>query len=191
MKTFRHGLISAVGAALAIFLGSHWLRVERPFDAATVACFPVPSTEGQIAPVKPQLRLVGSEVERRRRVMQTHISVVRKAEAGCTVDACEGGAFKQYRAALSHYLFVRENITRNLFREQGEDGLKTAATIFDTADDAEVIANFKQWYAAGKIQLTDFKSTKETAALLVLKPLDAYRPCAGASGESSRRPVGS
>jgi len=148
----------------------------------------MPSTAGllrvdqQMGTQKPT---AAEKVQAERRVMATYISSVQEAEKNCTTHACEAEELKKYRTAVSFYLHVRENISRNMFRESGEDGLSLASEIFETSADENVIETLQSMHNAGVIDLEALGSAKETAALLVLKPMDAYRPCADETPKAS------
>lgn len=170
----------ATAAAYALwFFAPSW--AEQPFNAAAVTCFPMPSIKGRVPAVQSELMKLEnapSDTEQKRASMQSYQASVREAEANCTKERCEPAALKKYRGSISSYLFVRENTTRNLYRERGEGGLDYAAEIFNTGADTEVVDNLRAFVNAGVIDLAKLGKVKQTAALLVLKRTTDYRPCA-------------
>jgi hypothetical protein len=150
---------------------------EASFNPEQVQCFPMPSTAGLMPTVKPVGLHEADPIESGRLTMATHIAKVVEAETHCSPEFCDAIDRKSYRSAIFFYVAVRENISRNKFREKGEAGLSQAARIFDTSGDSAVIANLKKMHNAGLIDLSTLGTAKQSAALLVLKPLKSYRPC--------------
>lgn len=176
-----------IGLLGAIFLYGIWLNVASyfkpaapPFVAQEVTCFPMPSVAGLHPAVKPLLgREPGSdaELDDERQVAEETIRYVEDAEKNCTAKQCDATALKMYRSRVGVYLHLRENTSRNLYRARGEEGLAFAREIYNSDADADVIGHLRSVHESGKIDLASFRELRDTAALLVLKPMTAYRPC--------------
>lgn len=183
MSDFITGLKIATATVFAAYMA--WILLpalpDPPFKAEKVVCFPMPSIAGRMPAIKSalmQLENAPTEAEHQRSVMQTYHSSVREAELACTPDVCEAADLKKYRSALRQYILTRENITRNLFRERGDGGLAYAEDIFNTPVDDEIIEHLQALVATGLFDLATLREAKQSAALLTLKPVSAYLPCA-------------
>lgn len=186
MSDFVHGIKLALLGSAALFIA--WFLLpgwpEPAFDAASVSCFPMPDVSGRMLAVKSELMQsegAPTQAEHQRTGMQTHQGNVRAAEEFCTPASCPPDALKKYRSAISHYVFVRENVTRNLYRERGEGGLDYAADIFNTSADIDIIDNLRALVDAGTLDLAKLGKSRQSAALLVYKTEREYVPCDGST----------
>ncbi|MEQ1671860.1 MAG: hypothetical protein ABL893_13440 [Hyphomicrobium sp.] len=182
MSEIKHGFFVAfAGSAIASLLSMYLpFGLEPAFKPELVECFPMPSTKGLLPSVKSEFDMVGigpSKTEQERSVMQTFHERVKRAEHECTVEACEPAGHKIYRAAIWKYIMTRENITRNHYRENGEDGLTFAQEIFNTYADDAIVEYLQSLVRAGRFDLGILNVAKQSGALLVHKPTSAYVPC--------------
>jgi hypothetical protein len=183
MSDFKSGFAIAIFAIVALYFALPFASAFMPpFDADAVNCFPMPSTKGLLPDVKSVLvpqDLAASE----RHIMETYHAGVKNAEATCTLEACEPEALKNYRSQIGQYVWVRENKTRNFYRERGEDGLALADEVFETVVDNDIIEHLQAMVEAGKFDLGSLGKVRESAALLTAKPAKQYRPCLPADDE--------
>jgi hypothetical protein len=183
MEDYKKGLWLAVIAVCLGFYAKVFFTsapAEPPFKPELVTCFPNPSTAGMMPAVRPMLgreRGGAQDIEDRRSIAERGIVEIREAMLSCRPDKCEIGNLKTYRSKVWGYLHDRELMTRNLYRDIGEDGLIASREIFESDGETEVIAHLRAVHAAGKIDLASFRDLRDTAALLVLKPELGYRPC--------------
>lgn len=95
----------------------------------------------------------------------------------CTPQSCPSGALKEYRSAMSWYLFYRTQQTTQLYRNYGDAGLARARQIYREPIDMQIEKGVRERYAAGIFRVNDFRDLRAALAIIVLKGGDALRPC--------------
>jgi len=103
----------------------------------------------------------------------------------CTTQSCPSGALKDYRSAMSWYLFYRLQHTSQLYRSYGDAGLARAREIYREPIDVLVEQGMRERYAAGVFRVNDFLDRRTAIAIIVFGGGDALRPCTAADPDTN------
>lgn len=116
-------------------------------------------------------------IEREQHSMEAFYVGAEEAKTNCSTSSCEPTGWKAYRTAIADYVSRRENVTRNLYRKRGDEGLEIASRVFGTERDRDIIKHLKEVSTAEKFEINKLGIAKQSAALLVHRGPDSYKPC--------------
>lgn len=172
------GVVLAVGVLMILQLGS-W--ISSLFDSsdpyAVPACF-----TGNLAPVAPGNKIFDSDSLRSkdqlaRTAYGKYERDMQAAAQNCTTDACASAAQAAYRDAVFWYVSGRATHARKLYASFGDRGLSYSLQLYDTDDDAALVAGMRERFKAGVFDPVRLSKHKDAALILMARTAHQFRPC--------------
>lgn len=173
------GVVLALGVLAILTLGS-W--IGSLFDSsddpyATPACF-----TSNLAPVAPGNKLfdpdsLRSKDQLARTAYGKYERDMQAAAQNCATDACASAAQAAYRDAAFWYVSGRATHARKLYASFGDRGLSYSLQLYDTDNDAALVAGMRDRFKAGVFDPVRLGKHKDAPLILMARTAYQFRPC--------------
>lgn len=172
------GVVLALSALVILQLGS-W--ISSLFDSsdpyAVPACF-----IGNLKPVAPGNKHFEPDSSRSKdQLARTGYGKyerdVQAAAQNCPIDTCDSAAQKAYRDVMFWYVSGRATHARKLYASFGDRGLSYSLQLYDTDDDAALVAGMRERFKAGVFDPARLGKHKDAALMLMARTVYQFRPC--------------
>lgn len=155
------------------------------FVAQHVQCYPATPTKGRTIPTfRDVLAKLGAKpptvddtARINRKAIESSVGLLRDAAKSCIPTSCPTASLLTLRDAFYGYLRHRSGITTDLLRHYGDEGRAMALTAFGSMPQRALATDLRALFDAGILDLSLLGQQRAAAALFILRPIEAFRPC--------------